>query len=91
MPWTTAMIATEMPAAIRPYSIAVAPESSYKNRLNVFMAFLLDDAVRIVHPIEELLKISKSMSVAFQRLKIAGVCVFLHTRFLRCYGIQEGS
>ena len=25
-PLTTAMIATEMPAAIRPYSIAVAPE-----------------------------------------------------------------
>ena len=30
-PFTTAMIASEMPAAIRPYSIAVAPDSSEKN------------------------------------------------------------
>jgi hypothetical protein len=29
---TTAMIATEMPAAIRPYSMAVAPDSSMTNR-----------------------------------------------------------
>ena len=28
---TVAMITTEMPAAIRPYSIAVAPESSFRN------------------------------------------------------------
>lgn len=26
-PWTTAIIATEIPAAIKPYSIAVAPRS----------------------------------------------------------------
>jgi hypothetical protein len=31
-PWTTAMIATEMPAAISPYSIAVAPDSSRAKR-----------------------------------------------------------
>ena len=31
-PLTTAMIATEMPAAIRPYSMAVAPELSFKKR-----------------------------------------------------------
>ena len=30
-PFTTLMIATEMPAAIRPYSMAVAPNSSAKN------------------------------------------------------------
>jgi hypothetical protein len=30
-PCTTAMIATEMPAAIRPYSMAVAPDSSFRN------------------------------------------------------------
>jgi len=30
-PFTTEMIASEMPAAIRPYSIAVAPVSSRKN------------------------------------------------------------
>jgi hypothetical protein len=30
-PFTTAMIATEMPAAIKPYSIAVAPDSSDRN------------------------------------------------------------
>jgi hypothetical protein len=29
---TAAMIATEMPAAIRPYSIAVAPQSSFRKR-----------------------------------------------------------
>jgi hypothetical protein len=32
-PFTTAMIASEMPAAIRPYSIAVAPLSSDMNFL----------------------------------------------------------
>src|SRR5215203_5538399 len=31
-PFTTAMIATAMPAAIRPYSMAVAPPSSLRNR-----------------------------------------------------------
>ena len=30
-PCTTAMMATEMPAAIRPYSMAVAPDSSFTN------------------------------------------------------------
>ena len=30
-PFTAAMIASEMPAAIRPYSIAVAPFSSCRN------------------------------------------------------------
>ena len=30
-PLTTAMIASEIPAAIKPYSIAVAPNSSFKN------------------------------------------------------------
>lgn len=29
-PFTTAMIATEMPAAINPYSIAVAPDSFFR-------------------------------------------------------------
>ena len=28
---TVAMITTEMPAAMRPYSIAVAPDSSFRN------------------------------------------------------------
>src|SRR5580698_1214958 len=41
-PWTTAMIATEMPAAMRPYSIAVAPDSSFTKRAKrVFMSWLL--------------------------------------------------
>src|ERR1039458_8514210 len=31
-PLTTAIIAMEIPAAIRPYSIAVAPELSFKKR-----------------------------------------------------------
>src|SRR5215467_11602777 len=35
--FTVAMIATEMPAAIRPYSIAVAPLSSRRKRLNTDM------------------------------------------------------
>lgn len=30
---TTAMIATEMPAAISPYSMAVAPSSFFRNRI----------------------------------------------------------
>jgi hypothetical protein len=36
-PWMTAMIATEMQAAIRPYSMAVAPDSSFMKRAKVFM------------------------------------------------------
>src|SRR3984893_13332870 len=32
MPLTTAMITTEMPAAMRPYSMAVAPASCFSNR-----------------------------------------------------------
>jgi hypothetical protein len=31
-PLTTAMIATEMPAAMSQYSMAVAPDSFFKNR-----------------------------------------------------------
>jgi hypothetical protein len=39
IPFTTAMIASEMPAAINPYSIAVAAVSSAQNfRINVIMA-----------------------------------------------------
>jgi hypothetical protein len=33
-PFTTAMMAMEIPAAIRPYSMAVAPDSSAKNWRN---------------------------------------------------------
>src|ERR1700690_41373 len=41
-PCTTAMIATEMPAAMRPYSMAVAPDSSFTKRAKrVFMSWLL--------------------------------------------------
>jgi hypothetical protein len=37
-PFTAAMMASEMPAAINPYSIAVAPDSSAMNfRVIVFM------------------------------------------------------
>jgi hypothetical protein len=32
--FTVAMITTEMPAAMRPYSIAVAPDSSFRNATN---------------------------------------------------------
>src|SRR5215813_9754102 len=35
--FTVAMIATEIPAAIRPYSMAVAPLSSRRKRLNTDM------------------------------------------------------
>jgi hypothetical protein len=35
MPLTAAMITSEMPAAIRPYSMAVAPDSSAKNLLRI--------------------------------------------------------
>jgi hypothetical protein len=34
-PFTAAMIATAIPAAIRPYSMAVAPDSSFKNDLMI--------------------------------------------------------
>jgi hypothetical protein len=34
-PFTAAMIATAIPAAIRPYSMAVAPDSSLKNDLMI--------------------------------------------------------
>jgi hypothetical protein len=41
-PFTMAMIASEMPAAIRPYSIAVAPDSSDKNFKKVRFNFASD-------------------------------------------------
>src|ERR1035437_1958446 len=34
-PLTTALIATEMPAAIMPYSMAVAPDSFFRNATNL--------------------------------------------------------
>jgi len=34
MPFTAAIIATEMPAAMRPYSMAVAPDSFFQNRVS---------------------------------------------------------
>ena len=37
-PFTAAMIATDMAAAIRPYSMAVAPFSSFKNLMTVRMS-----------------------------------------------------
>ncbi len=36
-PFTIAMIASEMPAAISPYSMAVAPDSSVRNLRSVFI------------------------------------------------------
>jgi hypothetical protein len=33
--FTTVMITTEIPAAIKPYSMAVAPDSSQRNRLRM--------------------------------------------------------
>ncbi len=41
-PFTMAMIASEMPAAIKPYSMAVAPDSSARNLRIVFMPRMLD-------------------------------------------------
>ena len=38
IPFTTAMIASAIPAAIKPYSMAVAPDSSARNLRTVFMA-----------------------------------------------------
>src|SRR5262249_13405204 len=35
--FTTAVMATELPAAIKPYSMAVAPDSSLANCIRVFM------------------------------------------------------
>src|ERR1700716_774069 len=45
-PCTTAMIATEMPAAMRPYSMAVAPDSFLRKReKRLFIIELLDPRV----------------------------------------------
>ena len=38
---TTAMIATEMPAAMRPYSMAVAPDSFFRNATILDMCYPL--------------------------------------------------
>ena len=43
---TTAMIAIEMPAAIRPYSIAVAPDSFARKFLNALMRRKSSSALR---------------------------------------------
>ena len=36
-PFTIAMIASEMPTAISPYSMAVAPDSSLRNLYSIFI------------------------------------------------------
>ena len=41
IPLTTAMIASEMPAAMRPYSIAVAAVSSARNLRMILMPFVM--------------------------------------------------
>src|SRR6185503_10320589 len=44
---TTVMMATAMPAAIRPYSMAVAPDSSFTKRVMMFfMGWLLWNCLR---------------------------------------------
>jgi hypothetical protein len=48
---TTAIIATEMPAAIKPYSMAVAPDSSLTKRLiSLNMSASLADIARMYIP-----------------------------------------
>ena len=37
IPFTTAIMASAIPAAIKPYSIAVAPDSSARNLRTIFM------------------------------------------------------
>jgi hypothetical protein len=49
IPLTTAIIASEMPAAMRPYSMAVAAVSSARNSLTIFMAALRRDAELMRH------------------------------------------
>src|SRR5262245_14176720 len=53
--FTVAIITTEMPAARRPYSIAVAPDSSFRNATNFDIAdsprsWKLDDGRMILPP-----------------------------------------
>jgi hypothetical protein len=48
--FTTVMIAIEMPAAIRPYSIAVAPDSSRKKRFNTDISVSLFGSERHNRP-----------------------------------------
>ncbi len=43
--FTATMMATDMPAAIRPYSIAVAPLSSFRKRRT---SFLIERSFRVV-------------------------------------------
>jgi hypothetical protein len=49
IPLTTAMIASEMPAAMRPYSMAVAAVSSARNSLMIFIAALRRNAELMRH------------------------------------------
>jgi hypothetical protein len=46
---TTAMITTDMPAAMRPYSMAVAPELSFKKRkTSLLIKYSIHFAMRVV-------------------------------------------
>ena len=52
-PFTTAMMATAMPAAIRPYSMAVAADSSFRNtwnlaRMGSVLAAAFETTVRLI-------------------------------------------
>ena len=53
-PLTTAIMARLMPAAIRPYSIAVAPDSSAKNFEIIFLT------VPPVHTSDPILRVPRS-------------------------------
>jgi hypothetical protein len=67
------MIATEMPAAIRPYSMAVAPESSFKNfAMMVMCSPGLSCAGRCTcRLVEELLCVSLKLNLNRLRSRLA--------------------
>jgi hypothetical protein len=65
-PLTATMIAIEMPAAIRPYSMAVAPLSSVRNSVNICRFDDLhatgNDRTRLLMRAQLLLNLSKTVS-----------------------------
>jgi hypothetical protein len=58
--FTAAMIASEMPAAIRPYSMAVAPDSSSRKRVAKFFISHSNAFVRTKSPPRDMHNICQS-------------------------------
>jgi hypothetical protein len=84
---TVAIMTTEMPAAIRPYSMAVAPDSSFR-KLKIFdmerTPLHVSDAMVLPHGLRDVVTSSERMSGSAERTRL--FAVGLYARLSGFYG-----